>query len=102
MRQSKHLRSFRVRPVDENEWGDIIHQREAPELIGIELAMRIVADDAVHHHQHPNLIGLSDKTTQGASPVSERGAFLYVELERASYTLCDCFDVIIQGCGTDE
>ena len=76
MGERKHLCSFRIRAVDEDEWGDLVHQRETSELARIELAVRVVANDAVHHHQYANLIGLSGKTTQSISPVPKCSAFL--------------------------
>ena len=51
VREREDLRGFRVSPVDEHERRQTDRQERTPELAGVELPVRVAADDAVDHHE---------------------------------------------------
>ena len=60
MREGKHLGRLCISPVDEDKRGIGITQGEATELVHIQSAMGVVANDAIHHrHDAERLDGLA-------------------------------------------
>ena len=49
MRERKHLGRLRVGPVDENKWRIRITEGETSKLVYIQLAMRVVAYNAIDY-----------------------------------------------------
>ena len=102
VRQREHLRGLRVGAVDENQGGDIVDQRKPPELLRIELAASVAADNAGHHDQDAELVRLLDEAAQRLRPGREVAPFLQVEPERPAHPRRDRFDIVRQAGRTDE
>ncbi len=82
MSQREHLRCLAVRAVDEHQRGKVVRQREAAELLGIELAPGVTADHTAHHDQNAEPIGLLNEASQRLRPGWELSARVEIKAQR--------------------
>ena len=92
VRECEHLRGLAVGAIDEHQRSKIVGQGKASELVRIELAAGVVADDAVRHHEHTESVGLLNESPQRFGPSRQRMAFVEVESQRRSHALSSRFD----------
>ena len=81
MREREHLGGLRVGGVDEDQRCKLVGQREAAELIGVELPAVVVADDAAHHDEDAAVVGARDEAAEGFGPCGRMPSFVEVELQ---------------------
>ena len=57
VRERGYLCGLAVGTVDEHQWGKIVGQGITAELVRVELATGVVADDSARHHEHAESVG---------------------------------------------
>jgi hypothetical protein len=96
------LRGLGVGAVDKDDRRQRVSQREAAELLRINPPVIVVRDDAVHHDQHAERIGLLDKGAQSLDPGPHPASFLDIEVKGVPDPRgCD-LNAAFQGCGAHE
>jgi len=80
----KHLRSFTVGAVDEDQWRQGIHHREAPKLVGVEVPPIVIEYDAADHHEGAYLVGLVDEAAKSLGPGRTIATHLQIESQGAA------------------
>ncbi len=61
MGERENLGRLGVGTVHEHQRREPVNEGEAAELLGVELAVSVGADDAAHHHEHAQLLGMVDE-----------------------------------------
>jgi len=84
MREGEDLTGLGVGTVDEDERSEIIAEREAAELAGVERAVGVVAHDAAHHDEYAELVQPGHQQPDGFVRVACLGERAGVEIERST------------------
>ena len=82
MGEGEHLRRLAVGAIDEHQRRTVIGQREAAELLRVEMAVVVVEHDAADHHHDADVLGLLDEQPQRLGPGPAVAARVHVEAER--------------------
>ena len=102
VRECEHLRGLAVGAIDKDQRSQIVGQGEPSELIRIELAPGVVADDATCHHEHTESVGLLNESPQRFGPSRKHTAFVEVETQRRSHALSSGFNLGCRSGRPDE
>src|SRR5208282_1574824 len=102
VRQREHLPGFGVSAVDEYKRCEPVSERKPPEFFWIECSLCIAEDDAAHHHQHADLVGLSDEEPQSLFPCSAIRPGVEIETKRPRHMSRHRFRGRSESCAADE
>lgn len=85
--EREHLCRLRVGAVDEDERSHGINERETSELVRVELARVVAADDTADHHEDTCGVSLRDETPQRLNPRWTLPALLEIELQHLAHLI---------------